>query len=895
MRAVRCLRGAKQPTKVAQPATPTAQRAYLEKGWVIANHILVSFHVAFISSVLCLSAEAITKTEVLKFIFTSGETLVSLVFLGFTWHTCIAIHEMSHYLAAVRLNTLNEKLLPDAQAMLAKPLGARIPWYLKMYVLIPYGKFAGVVKSGLNYYPDAPFNLAVAAAGPRTSRNLGLVFLPLAVVFLAVGLMLDVLPIIYIGRVFLGLGAVGTLDFFMADPGKYKLYNERERAAAQRGAAIAEKAKAAQWLQEAPKVKTKMQTTRMQQTTLPSGKIIWAPWQYRNCGMGGRHTEKEYPESNISMQETMFLPLSAKTYEEAQEMTVALQTRLKEIIENAEGGRVMGIGLEGGIAPYITKDPADTVPEQRLWRMAKQTIIDCGYVPGVDVAIALDPAASELEIAYREEYDQPDAVGTYLFWRDKEKVVMSRDEVYELYRKTIEEDNIPIVSIEDGFAEDDDPGWALIMEKLGDRLFIIGDDSVTTRDSSIEYAADHNLNNTMLCKANQIGTLSETLLAVMVALGKKLEIVVSHRSKSPNDDMEAQIALACFGMGLKCGGGANTERLFKYGSIIKIMAQAVKEAAEKTEAVSAEDKEAEAVADDLVQRLVITDVIGWEEATNAGIPTVGVRVSFGIKGSQRFRHFFSFTGSTPLGTSAGTGEAIHLVDSVIFRDQIPKDQYLSLFNKTEDGTYRFKKDANRARIDQQNDPALTELFRRAQRYEGKGCLNAAEHVNSTLAGIFEGKRVADLKDLEAIDTTLLNAEKEAALKRGQLTEQSSKEDQIEVMQRKGNLGMNAILSQSLSLARLVSLMQGRDLWDVLRDTITDTMAKTIAANGGLDVLPEELKAKAAVKEGEELWQTLKAQLSFAELTQGLQAVNASKSEDVKLYDLLRQQLPIYGV
>jgi len=872
----------------------SANRAYLEKGWVIANHILVSFHVAFISSVLCLSAAAISKTEVLKFIFLSGETLVSLAFLWFTWHTCIAIHEIAHYLKAVRLNTLNEKLLGDAQAMLAKPFSERIPWYLKMYVLIPYGKFPGVIRADLNYYPDSPFNLAVAAAGPQASKILGSIFLPLAIVFLVVGLVADWLPVIYIGRVFLGLGAVGTLDFFMADPGKYRQFKERERAAAERAAGVATKAKAAAWLQEAPKVKSRMQTTRMQETTLRDGQLIRAPWQFRNCGMGGRHTEKEYPESNISMQETMFLPLSAATYEEAQEMTVALQNRLKEIIENAEGCRVMGIGLEGGLAPYVTKDEEDLVPEQRLWRMAKQTILDCGYVPGLDVAIALDPAASELENAYREEYDQPDAVGTYLFWRDKEHLVMSRDEVYDLYRKTIEEDDIPIVSLEDGFAEDDDPGWALVMEKLGDRLFIIGDDSVTTKDSSIEYAADNNLNNTFLCKANQIGTLSETMLAVLVALGKGLETVVSHRSKSPNDDMEAQIALASFAVGLKAGGGANTERLFKYGSIIKIMAQAVKEAQEKAEGMSEEEKQAEALADDLVNRLAITDVIGWEEATNAGIPTVGVRISFGIKGSERFRHFFTFTGSTPLGTSAGTDEAIHLVDSVIHRDQIPKDGYLPLFVKTEDGTYAFKKEVRQARIDEHKDPALSELFRRARRYGGMGCLNAAEHVNTVLANIFEGKRVPDLKTLVDIDATLLKTEMDKAVERGQLAPNASKEDEIRVMQRKGNLGMNAILSQSLGLARLVSQMQGKELWEMLRETIVETMAKTIEANGGLEVLGEELRGKVAAKEGEPLWQTLKAQLSFAELAEGLRAVNRGKPEDVKLSDLLRQQLPVYG-
>jgi enolase len=868
---------------------------YLEKGWVIANHILVSFHVAFISSVLSLPLDIIGKGKTLKFIFFSPETLISALFLWLTWHTGIAIHEMGHYLKAVKLDALNEKLLPEAKRNLAQPLLKRILWYLQMFTHIPYGKFPGVIKSGLNYYPNAPFNLAVSAAGPGASRNLSLLFLPLAGILLGFGLSVEVPISVYIGRLCLGLGAVGGLDFLIADPGKYKQFKERERLAKLRAAEVKVKAKPAGWMEQVASVKKRMQTTRMQIADRQDGDIIWAPWQFRNSGMGGRHTEKEYPESNISMQETMFVILSAKNYEDAQEMTVNLQNRLKEIIENAEGGRVMGIGLEGGLAPYVTKEESDQVPEQRLWRMAKQAIIDCGYVPGEDVALALDPAASELQNAYREEFEQPDATGTYLFWRDKEKVVMSRDQVYELYRKTLEEDDVPIVSIEDGFAEDDDAGWALIMKELGDKIFIIGDDSVTTKDSAIEYGAENNLNNTLLCKANQIGSLSETLIAILVALGNGLEIVVSHRSKSPNDDMEAQIALAAFTMGLKAGGGANTERLFKYGAIMKIMAKAVKEAKSKVQYTSEEDETLEQDAEDLINRLVVTNVFAWEEATNAGIPTVGLRVSFGIKGSRRFKDLFTFTGSTPLGTSAGTGEAIHLVDSVIDRSQINKDEYLSLFKQVPDGSYHFRKEVKKDQINRYQDSYLSELYRRSQRYSGKGCLNAVDHVNNILARTFEGQKITNLSNIVNVDRELLNQEKQIALERGQLRPGSSIEEQIDIMQRKGNLGMNAILSQSLALARLIAHMQGKELWEILRQVLTETMVKAIAANGGTEILPEDMVKKLTLKDDQPLWETLKEQLSFVELTQGLQAVNRHKPKDTKLYELLRKQLPVYEV
>jgi len=872
-------------------------KGWLERGWTIANHILVSFHSAFILSVLVLPA--VMRGEILSFMFFSPETLLSIGFLWASYHTGVAIHEMGHYVTSVKVGALNDQLLPEAEKMMQKSFLKRLAWHAKMFVLIPYGKFNGVIKTGLSYHPDAEYNLAQTAAGPRWSRNLAFIALPIAAILVGIGLFGGNVLATYIGRFVFGMGIVGYLDFKMADPGEYKKFRERERLAALRAEEATKKAdKAGRWIDRVAEVKKRMIDSRPQMVRTKDGLLVWAPWQFRNCGMGGRHTEKQYPNSNISMQETMFNPLSPKNYEDAQEMTMKLQTRLQEIIETAEGCRVMGIGLEGGLAPYITKEAGDIVPEQRLWRMAKQAILDNGYIPGVDVAISLDPASSELENAYREENNDPKAIGMYLFWRDKEKVVMTREELYQFFRKTIEDEDIPIVSIEDGFAEDDDAGWKLIQQGLGDKLFIIGDDSVTTRDSSIEYAADNDLNNTFLCKGNQIGTLSETLLAILVALGKNLDIVVSHRSKSPNDDMEAQIALASFATGLKTGGGANTERLMKYGSVMRVMAEAVKDAqaatAEMAPDTRAEMLESEKIAGNLIDRLVITEVTGWEEATNAGIPTVKVRISFGIEGSERFKKLFVYEGSTPLGTSAGTGEAIHLVDSVIYESQIPDAKYKDLFSLKSDGSYRFKKGVTRDQIDALGDQALTELFRRSQRYDGKGCLNAVDHVNNTLAKDFTGLKLKDLGDLTDIDRKLLGLEMQIAQERGQLKEGASLDEKITIMQRKGNIGMNAILSQSLAAARLLAALQGKELYQVLREKLTETMAKTIAANGGLDILPEEIKKKVSIAQGQELWEALNEHLDFFELKRGLQIVNNNKSKDVKLYELLRGELPVYG-
>jgi enolase len=516
--------------------------------------------------------------------------------------------------------------------------------------------------------------------------------------------------------------------------------------------------------------------------------------------MGGRHTEQEYPESNVSMQEAMFLILGPRSYQEAQELTVRLQTRLKEIIESEEGCRVMGIGLEGGLAPYIEKGTYP-LPEVRLWAMMRRAIAECGCRPGVDVAIALDPAMSELELAYRAEFNLPDSVGTYLFWRDKAKTILDRDGVLDLYTAAIERDEIPILSIEDGFSEHDHEGWRLLRRRLGDRIFIIGDDLVTTNDRAIEHAAQQGLINCVLVKANQIGSLSETLLAMLVALGKGLEIVVSHRSKSPNDDMEAHVALAANALGLKAGGGANTERLVKY--------QAVTELLLKLDEVRARDGLTGG------EQAIIRKIRAYEEPTNAGIPTVGATVEVGLPASGVS---LAFKGATPLGTSAGSGEAIHLVDATVEYAEWKElvDRFPALFRDIEPGVYSFRTGTDEARIRAQADDVLTALFQRAQRYGGKGCLSAVDNVLQIVAPSFEGRDVAALTLLD-VDRALLHLEARTARRRGKLTADAGDEERIRVMQRKQNIGMNATLSVSLALGRAIARVHGKELYEVMRE------------------------------------------------------------------------------
>ena len=339
--------------KIARFLSPDVanSKAFLLEGWVIANHILVSFHVAFISSVLAIPDDATTRAEVLRFIFMSSETLVSAIFTYLVFHSAIAFHELGHFLEAARLRALTDSIQDGVEAQLAQPAAARFRYLAGVFLRIPYGRATGVKREGLNYYPDAPYNLAVAAAGPRASLKVARVALPLAAVLLTIGLLYDVSIALNLGRLLLGLGLVTGLDFLLADPGKYREFQRRERLASDTAAALPG---SDSWLAIVDETKRRIVERSMQEATHPRLGTVRAPWQFRNCGMGGRHTEKEYPESNISMQEAMFLILGAVDSQEAQEMTVRLQNRLKEILEKAEGCRVMGIGLEGGLAPTST-------------------------------------------------------------------------------------------------------------------------------------------------------------------------------------------------------------------------------------------------------------------------------------------------------------------------------------------------------------------------------------------------------------------------------------------------------------------------------------------------------------------------------------------------------------
>ncbi|MBN1434669.1 hypothetical protein JW921_07910, partial [Candidatus Fermentibacterales bacterium] len=240
---------------------PGSSESLLHEGWVIANHILVSFHVAFISSVLALPAVAVLKGEVLRFVFFSAETLVSALFMLVSFHVGIAVHEMGHMLTGARLDALREDVLAEVDRCRSGSLPRRVGFYLRVFLLAPYGKAPGIRKEGLNYYPDAPYNLAVAAAGPRASRNVATLFLPPAVALLAAGLSADAVWAVYAGRLLLGIGVVTLLDFLLADPGKYREFRGQERLAREKAESVAG---TTEWSTASVEARGRMLSGRMQ-------------------------------------------------------------------------------------------------------------------------------------------------------------------------------------------------------------------------------------------------------------------------------------------------------------------------------------------------------------------------------------------------------------------------------------------------------------------------------------------------------------------------------------------------------------------------------------------------------------------------------------------------------
>jgi len=291
------------------------------------------------------------------------------------------------------------------------------------------------------------------------------------------------------------------------------------------------------------------------------------PLPMMNVINGGAHggkfkiKGKEMPVTDI--QEYMIVPVGAKSFTQAMKMATETYHHLKKILSQAGYG--VGVGDEGGFNPYFSGKLAKVSPNEEPILAILLAIEDAGYKPGKDIALALDVAASELEIENKP--------GHYEFKRDK-KILNSR-ELVDLYLDFAKK--YPIVSIEDGLAQEDWDGWRCLESNLGRKILNVGDDIYVTNVERIKKGIILNTSNAVLIKLNQIGTLTETLDAIDLAKSAKMKVVISHRSGETEDPFIADLAVGASAHFIKTGGLSRIERIAKYNQLLRIEEELGKE------------------------------------------------------------------------------------------------------------------------------------------------------------------------------------------------------------------------------------------------------------------------------------------------------------------------------
>ncbi|MEX0835067.1 MAG: phosphopyruvate hydratase [Nitriliruptor sp.] len=271
----------------------------------------------------------------------------------------------------------------------------------------------------------------------------------------------------------------------------------------------------------------------------PNAHLLPAPCM--NVLNGGSHAD-----SNVDFQEFMIVPVGAPTFSEALRMGTETYHRLKTVLHDR--GLSTGLGDEGGFAPNLPSN-ADALD------LLVEAIEAAGFTPGDDLAIALDPATSEL---FRD--------GAYHL--DGEGRVLSSGEMVDLWEDLI--GRYPIVSIEDGLDEGDWDGWQLLTERIGDRVQIVGDDLLVTNPAFVAKGIELRAANSVLVKVNQIGTLTETFDAVSLAHRASWTTMISHRSGETEDATIADIAVAVNAGQIKTGAPARSDRVAKYNQLLRI-------------------------------------------------------------------------------------------------------------------------------------------------------------------------------------------------------------------------------------------------------------------------------------------------------------------------------------
>ncbi len=268
------------------------------------------------------------------------------------------------------------------------------------------------------------------------------------------------------------------------------------------------------------------------------------PVPMMNILNGGSHAD-----NSIDFQEFMIMPVGAPTFTEALRMGAEVFHNLRSVLKSK--GLSTNVGDEGGFAPNLGSN------EEALMCIL-QAIEKAGYRPGEDVYIALDAAASEFYLPEENVY--------HLKWSTGDKLTPSQ--MSDFWKNWVSK--YPIISIEDGMAEDDWDGWRLHTDAIGDRCQLVGDDLFVTNVQRLQMGLDKNVANSILIKLNQIGTLSETIDAVSLATRNKYTSIISHRSGETEDTTIADLVVALNTGLIKTGSASRTDRICKYNQLMRI-------------------------------------------------------------------------------------------------------------------------------------------------------------------------------------------------------------------------------------------------------------------------------------------------------------------------------------
>lgn len=278
------------------------------------------------------------------------------------------------------------------------------------------------------------------------------------------------------------------------------------------------------------------------------GKESVLPVPMLNILNGGKHAD-----NNINCQEFMIMPVGAKTFTQALQWSAEIYQTLKSVLKSKN--LATGVGDEGGFAPNLQSD------EDALKNIV-EAIEKAGYKPGSQVAIALDVAATEM-------YDEAVKIGkegSYYFWKTGE--VYTAEQLIKYYKSLTEK--YPIISIEDGLAEEDWQGWAALTKALGKKLQLVGDDLFVTNTKRLKKGIENQVSNSILIKVNQIGTLTEAIEAIRLANKNHMTAVVSHRSGETEDSFIADLVVGLGCGQIKTGAPARSERVAKYNQLLRI-------------------------------------------------------------------------------------------------------------------------------------------------------------------------------------------------------------------------------------------------------------------------------------------------------------------------------------